>query len=143
MNLSPEEIEELLKLKHIWNELEEDKPVNPNLIAKELENVMDDIKRSAEHSRLDKEAQEGDSFDRKMHDADNLRDALLHIDVTKNDIDVDERKKLERSVRDVMADLAHDKKINPETVTEQQLKDKHLSPEEIDEILKLKHIYVE
>jgi len=42
-----------------------------------------------------------------------------------------------------MADLAHDKKINPETVTEQQLKDKHLSPEEIDEILKLKHIYVE
>jgi hypothetical protein len=54
--LSPDEISELLKLKHIYKELESDKAVDPKLLAVELEDVMFDIRKSAEHSKADGEA---------------------------------------------------------------------------------------
>jgi hypothetical protein len=111
--LSPDEISELLKLKHIYIELESDKPVDPKLLGAELEDVMEDIRKSAEHTKADNEAHKGDDYTRKMHDADKLRDEVLHIDITKKDLGVDERAHIEKSVRDIMADIAHDAKINP------------------------------
>jgi len=78
-----------------------------------------------------------------MHDADELRDALLEIDLSQINIGDISRKKIERSVRDVIKDLAHDKNIDPDKVTEAELKKMNLSPDEIDEILKLKVILVQ
>jgi hypothetical protein len=141
--LSRDEIDELLKLKHIYVELESDKPVDPKLLAVELEDVMFDIRKSAEQSRVDKEAREGDNYTIKMHDADILRDEVLHLDVDLKDLPLGQREHIEKSVRDVMADIADDPKINPLTVTEKELKAKGLSPDEISELLKLKHIYKE
>jgi hypothetical protein len=77
--LSPDEISELLKLKHIYVELESDKPVNPKLLAAELGDVMFDIRKSAEHTKADNEAHKGDDQTIAMHDADILRDEILHI----------------------------------------------------------------
>jgi len=78
-----------------------------------------------------------------MHDADILRNTLLGIDLNQKDIPEDERHKIEKSVRDVMADIAHDKNINPTNITEESLGKKGLSDDEIRELLKLKHIYNE
>jgi hypothetical protein len=141
--LSPDEISELLKLKHIYIELESDKPVDPKLLGAELEDVMEDIRKSAEHTKADNEAHKGDDYTRKMHDADKLRDEVLHIDITKKDLGADQRAHIEKSVRDIMAGIGHDANINPETITEKGLKAKGLSRDEINELLKLKHIYIE
>lgn len=104
------------------------------MIAHELEDVMDEIRRSAEHSKQHHDALLGDDYARKMYDADVLlRAQLLNIDLTKNDIDRDSRRNIEKSIRDVMADIAHDPKINPDKLTEADIKKMDLSPEEKDE----------
>jgi len=70
MDLDPEEIEELLKLEHIYRELEDDKQIDPKHIAEELEGVIHDIRKSVEQSRIDAEE---DNEDGK------LRNIVLNI----------------------------------------------------------------
>ena len=79
--LSPDEIKEVLDLKHIYVELESDKPVNPKSLAEELGGVIDDIRKSAEHTKADKEAHKGDDNRIAMQDADNLANEILQINV--------------------------------------------------------------
>jgi len=68
---------------------------------------------------------------------------MLGIDLTKKDIDENKRHKIEKSVRDVMAEITHKPNLNPDNITNKQIKNMDLSPEEIDELLKLKHLYNE
>ena len=76
---SPEQINILLKLKDIYIELESDKTIDPKSLAAELGDVMFDIRKSAEHTKADNEAHKGDDQTIAMHDADILRDEILHI----------------------------------------------------------------
>jgi len=75
IGLNPDEIDEIFKLKQIIDEVETG-DVDANKIALDIDEVMEDIRRSAEHSRLDKEVLDGDdSYEKKMHEADILRNA--------------------------------------------------------------------
>jgi len=79
--LSDEEIKELLKLQHIYKELESEKTIDNSLLVRELNEVVDDIRRSAEHSRL-----EGldDPLEKKLHDAMELKEIAAHLDESKD-----------------------------------------------------------
>jgi len=139
-HLTDDEIREILKMQGMLGELENKAPVDVKHLATELDDVINDIRKSARHIKEDKDAQEGDEYNRKMHDADVLRDELLHLNLNLPNVPKDEREKIEKSVRDVMQDIVHDPKIHPENMTDDEIKHLHLSPEEIDELLKLKHI---
>jgi len=71
--LSSREIDEIMKLKGIINHMDNE---NADELAAEINDVMDEIKKSAEHSRIDKEIFDEDDYTRKMHAADVLRDVL-------------------------------------------------------------------
>jgi len=67
----------------------------------------------------------------------------LTIDTTKRDIDEHQREHIEKSIRDVMAEITNKPNLNVDNLSDKQIKGMDLSPGEIDELLKLKHLYVE
>jgi hypothetical protein len=142
MGLTTQQIDEVLKLKGIYEEVDGDKPVDVEKLIHELEDVADEIRESAEHSRIEDIGKADHSFEQKMADADKLEDMSTLLapghKVTESD-----KEKMKASVRDVMADVAHGKKIDPVTVSRRALEKLGLSEEEIQEILKLKIIYAE
>ena len=83
--MAEDDIDELLKIKDIIDDIENGEK-GAKEIALEIDVVMEEIRRSAEHSRLDKEAHEADDFTRKMWDAGKLGSLVLHLDLGKKDV---------------------------------------------------------
>jgi hypothetical protein len=143
MDLDPKTIDELMKLKHIYIETKDGAPVDAAHIRSELEDVKNEIVADAEHKRAEDDIlKTPDSYVHKMHDAEKLKDLEVHLPqagLTTADQDYE----IQRSCRDIMRDLAGDPDLNPEKVTKKDLWEMNLDPTVIDEILKLKHIYLE
>ena len=51
--LDPETIAEIMKLKKIYQDVNSDKPVDKEQLVDNLKDVAEDIKKSAEHSRIE------------------------------------------------------------------------------------------
>jgi hypothetical protein len=113
LGLTEHEIQEMLKLRHIYDEVEGPGEIDNKKLTDELKEVMDEIRNSAEASRHEKDILEkGDSADHREHDADILRDMVLDMPVD-GPLGVDQKIKLEKSIRDIIGDIAHDPKIDP------------------------------
>jgi len=132
-----------LKLQKIYNQLEDDKPVEPKLIAAELKEVADDLKKNADISRINNRSHNTDDFENKLHDIGSLRDALFKIDMSGSDIDSDDRKDIGKTVDKVARDLAHDQNLDLDNVNAKDLKKKGLTDAEIEEIMELSRIHKE
>ena len=137
--LTDDEIEEMMKLKHIYDELETNKKLDNKKLIDELNQVVDQMVVSAEHSKM--EALE-DSYDIKLHDAADLKDLANQVGVNRV-LGSELRGEIKRSARDIIRDITHDPKLNPEQVTKAKLLEMGLTPQQIDEVLKLKGIYEE
>lgn len=74
---------------------------------------MDEIRLSAEASRHENDILEkGDSADHKERDADILRNMVLDMPVD-GPLGVDQKLKIEKSIRNIIGDIAHDPAIDP------------------------------
>jgi len=141
MEISLEEKKKLKQLKVLWDILNKKEPVNPKQFGKDLEAIIEELRREAEDLKADDEAFEtDDEYKHKMRDAEKLTNALLCVDLNANDVNPSSRRQIEKSIKDIMNDLAHDKSFNPDKATEKEIKKMDLSPDEIEELLKLKHI---
>jgi len=136
IGLTPEQIDEVLKLQHIYEELEDNKPVDTKQLVKELEDVAKEIKDSAEQSRLENIEKDDKDFENKMNGVSKLGSLLSVIDHRGNDNKLfsTEKDKIKKSIRNVMIDISHKNNIDPSKVTRKDLEKMNLSPDEIDEI---------
>jgi predicted transcriptional regulator len=141
--LSPTTIDEEMKLKVIYDEVSSGKPVDIKHLRAELDDVMYEMEQDAKHKKDEVAAmQDTDKVHHEKHDIDklkNLEDALGGEGMTTEDQDY----AIMCEIRDIMRDIAHDPKLEPLKTTKLSLKKKGNTPREIDELLKLKHIYLE
>jgi hypothetical protein len=141
--LDPERIAEIMKLKNIWSEVEGGGPVDVAHLREELDEVIGEIEKDAEVARIDEDVRgNGDEYTKMMHDAGKLKGLELVLPsggVTNADQDYE----IQKSVRDIMKDLAGDQELDPENMTKKGLRQKGLDPTTIDELMKLKVIWNE
>ena len=143
MGLSPTRIDEEMKLKKIYIEVADGKPIDVKHLRAELDDVMYEMEQDAAKEKAEVKAmQDTDKIHHEQNDINKLKkleDALGGEGLTTEDQDY----AIMCEIRDIMRDLANDPKLNPITVTAKGLSRKGLSDRVIDEELKLKKIYDE
>jgi predicted transcriptional regulator len=141
--LSATTIDEEMKLKKIYDEVALGKPVGVAHLRAELDDVMYEMELDAQHKKDEVAAmQDTDKTNHEKHDIDKLHkleDALGGEGLTTEDQDY----AIMCEIRDIMRDIAHDPKLEPLKTTKVGLKKKGKAPREIEELMKLKHIYEE
>jgi predicted transcriptional regulator len=138
--LSGRLIDEEMKLKKIYLEVCDGKPVDLTHLRKELETVMEEIEEDAELERKEEELLE--DAKNKHKDAVMLKDFENSLPKTGNTT-LAQNQELKKEITQIMRDLAKDPKLDPTKVNKRMLRTKGLSPKTIDEEMKLKHIYDE
>ena len=138
--MNPRLIDEEMKLKKIYMEVADGKPVDIAHLRAELEVVMEELEEDvavevAEEAMLEDAEQE-------LKDVDMLKDFEKTLG-TDGVTTPEQNKELMREITKIMQDLAHDPKLDPATVTKRDLRAKGLTPTRIDEEMKLKVIYDE
>jgi len=141
--LDPQTIDEIMKLKNIYLEVEAGKPVDIKHIREELDEVIHELDEDVEEKKSQREIiQSKDHEEHLIHDSHIIRDLESHLPMTgmtteKQDYEI------KYEVTEIMRDLASDQSLNPEKVSKYSLKKMDLSPKTINEIMKLKQIYDE
>ena len=138
--LSERLIDEEMKLKKIYLEVCDGKPVDLAHLRKELEAVMEEIEEDAELEQKEKELLE--DAQNKHKDAEILKNFEDSLPKTGNTT-LAQNEELKKEITQIMRDLAKDPKLDPTKVNKRMLRTKGLSPTTIDEEMKLKHIYDE
>jgi predicted transcriptional regulator len=143
MGVSPTRIDEEMKLKKMYLELADGKPVDVRHLRAELDDVMYEMEQDAIKEKAEVKAmQDTDVIHHEQNDIaklHKLEDALGGQGLTTEDQDY----AIMCEIRDIMRDLAKDPKLNPATVTAKGLAKKGCSDRVIDEEMKLKQIYDE
>jgi predicted transcriptional regulator len=138
--LSERLIDEEMKLKKIYLEVCDGKPVDLAHLKKELEAVMEEIEEDAELEQKEEELLE--DAKNKHSDAVLLKDFENSLPKAGNTT-LAQNQELKKEITQIMRDLAKDPKLDPTKVNKRMLRTKGLSPTTIDEEMKLKHIYDE
>ena len=143
MDCDPKTIDEVMKLKGIYNEVKDGAPVDVQHLRGELDEVVLEIEKDAEHKRAEDDIRNTkDEFTGKMLDAEIIKELELHLPA-RGKTTQDQDYKIGRSCREIMRDLAGDQNLDPAEVKKQELMDMGLDPKTIHEIMQLQHIYTE
>jgi predicted transcriptional regulator len=141
--LSPTTIDEEMKLKHIYMEVCEGKPVDIKHLRVELDDVMYEMEQDALNEQKEVALLKSrDDIANEQNDIDRLKKlegALGGTGLTTEDQDY----AIMCEIRDIMRDLAKDPKLEPIKVTKKGLERKKYTPRTVDELMKLKKIYDE
>lgn len=78
-----------------------------------MDEVVDGLRKDAEQTKADQVLKEGDSYEKKIHEADMLRDVLVDIDQTKKDLPPKMKITLKGKLLDVMRAIANDPNLDP------------------------------
>jgi predicted transcriptional regulator len=140
MGMNPRLIDEELKLKKIYMEVCDGKPVDINKLKAELDAVMDELEEDI--ALEEKEESMLQDAEQELKDVDMLKNFEKGLG-TDGETTPEQNKELMREITQIMRDLAHDPKLDPVTVTKHTLRAKGLTPTRIDEEMKLKNIYDE
>jgi len=108
-----------LKLKHIYEEVKDGKPVDSQHLRAEIEDVMDEIRRSAEQSRI--EDIDGDEKHHQLYDAEILKEIALHLPEDGKDLTNKQRKDIQKACEDIARDLTFDDLLEINKVTRKDL----------------------
>ena len=133
-------IDEEMKLKKIYMEVCDGKPVDIAHLREELDAVMAEI--AADVALEEEEEAMLEDIECGLKDVDMLKDFERTLG-TDGVTTPEQNKELMREITKIMRDLAKDPKLDPATVTKRDLRAKGLSPTRIDEEMKLKVIYDE
>jgi predicted transcriptional regulator len=133
-------IEEEMKLKKIYMEVCDGKPVDVKKLRAELDAVIAEIEEDVAVEQAEEEMLK--DAEQELKDVDMLKDFEKTLG-TDGVTTPEQNKELMKEITQIMRDLAHDPKLDPATVTKRDLRAKGLSPTRIDEEMKLKVIYDE
>merc|ERR1712013_582128 len=115
--LDPNTIDEIMKLKHIYEEVEDGKPVDIAHLRKELDEVINEMDQDVEMKKSQREIMESkDEVLHKKHDADmlkSLEDSPPQTGLTTEKQDY----AIMYEVVEIMRDLAQDQGLDPERVS--------------------------
>merc|ERR1711953_1309207 len=111
-NLDPYTIDEIMKLKHIYEEVEDGKPVDIAHLRKELDEVINEMDEDVKFKRSQRDIMESkDEVVHKKHDADllkSLEDSLPQTGLTTEKQDY----AIKYEVVEIMRDLAQDQSLD-------------------------------
>jgi predicted transcriptional regulator len=138
--MNPRLIDEEIKLKKIYMEVADGKPVDIAQLRAELEAVMEELEEDVALEQAEGEMLE--DAEQELKDVDMLKNFEKGLG-TDGVTTPEQNKELMREITQIMRDLAKDPKLEPATVTKMSLRNKGLSPTRIDEEMKLKNIYDE
>jgi predicted amino acid-binding ACT domain protein len=138
--MNPRLIDEEIKLKKIYMEVADGKPVDIAQLRAELEAVMEELEEDVEVEKEKVELMQDAEV--KHKDADMLKDFEKTLPKT-GDTTLAQNEELKKEITQIMRDLAKDPTLLPSKVTKASLRAKGLSPTTIDEEMKLKHVYDE
>jgi hypothetical protein len=133
-------IDEELKLKKIYMEVADGKPVDIEKLRAELDAVIAEIEEEVELEKAEEKMLE--DAEQELKDVGMLKDFEKTLG-TDGETTPEQNKELMREITQIMRDLANDPELDPATVTKMGLRKKGLSPTRIDEEIKLKKIYEE
>ena len=133
-------IEEEMKLKKIYMEVCDGKPVDVKKLRAELDAVIAEIEEDVAVEQAEEEMLK--DAEQELKDVDMLKDFEKTLG-TDGVTTPEQNKELMREITKIMRDLAKDPKLDPPTVTKMSLRKMGLSPTRIDEEMKLKKIYLE
>jgi predicted transcriptional regulator len=129
-----------LKLKKIYMEVFDGKPVDIKYLGDAIDAIIAELEQEADIEEEELELlQEADI---KHKDADMLKDFENSLPKTGNTT-LAQNQELKKEITQIMRDLAKDPKLDPTKVNKRMLRTKGLSPKTIDEEMKLKDIYDE
>merc|ERR1712183_284284 len=123
--ISEHAIEELKKLEHIYDEVDQGKHADISHIKSELESVIDEIE----------------------HEAHKKEDIQKHMEVIERDLQGDkpltkaQKTEIKDELEHIIQDICSDKNIHVKDLTDKKLKSMGLTQEEIDKIKSLRDIY--
>jgi predicted transcriptional regulator len=138
--MNPRLIDEEMKLKKIYMEVADGKPVDIKKLREELDAVIAEI---ADDVALEKKEESMlEDAEQELKDVDMLKDFEKGLG-TDGVTTPEQNKELMREITQIMRDLAHDPKLEPPKVTKMGLRKMGLSPTRIEEEMKLKKIYLE
>jgi predicted transcriptional regulator len=140
---TPRVVEELLKLKKIYDEVASGKPVDIAHLRAEMDDIMQEMEGDIRIKKSEREIEQiKEDVKAKKDDVKgikDLEDALGDSGTTTKKQD----EMIKKQITLLMRDLANDPKLDPPIVTKRSLAKAGLSPRLIDEEMKLKKIYME
>merc|ERR1711935_1068714 len=141
--LSDRVIDEEMKLKKIYDEVADGKPVDIAHLRAEMDAVMEEMEQDIRVQKSERQiAAVKDDIKHKKDDIKGLKDledSLPQTGITTKAQDEAVKKQIVR----IMRDLADDPKLDPLTITKRSLAKAGLNDRVIDEEMKLKKIYME
>ena len=127
------------------NKLESKNAVIPNLLATEIIEIVEDIRKSARDVKPQETLiSEADPYKLKLLEADTVRNEILDLDITKTDVPYHQRSQIEQTILKIAKDLTQDPTIDIGALSIDDLaKNPKIDAGSLAELLKLKKIYSE
>jgi predicted transcriptional regulator len=142
-NYTPRVVDELLKLKKIYDEVASGKPVDIANLRAEMDDVMAEMEGDIRVKKSEREIESiREIIKAKKDDIKELQD-LKNALGTKGQTTKAQDEIVKKQIVTIMRDLASDPKLDPPTVTKRSLAAQGMTPRLIDEEMKLKKIYME
>jgi predicted transcriptional regulator len=129
-----------LKLKKIYLEVFDGKPVDIKYLGDAIDAIIAELEQEADIEEEELELLQ--DADIKHKDTVMLKDFENSLSKT-GKTTLAQNQELKKEITQIMRDLAKDPKLDPTKVNKRMLRTKGLSPTTIDEEMKLKHIYDE
>jgi predicted transcriptional regulator len=142
-NYTPRVVDELLKLKKIYDEVASGKPVDIANLRAEMDDVMAEMEGDIRVKKSEREIETiREIIKAKKDDIKELQD-LENTLGTKGETTKAQDEIVKKQIATIMRDLASDPKLDPPTVTKRSLAAQGMTPRLIDQEMKLKKIYME
>ena len=137
-------INEVIKIKEIFDEQENNENINTNQQIENLENLENDLKNSIIHIKVQNDMQNlnDDSYEKKILEAKTQRNIIQEIP-SSNQKDITQQKKIEfsKSIADVIGGITGNFEVNPSDITEDNLEKLDLEDNQVQNVLELKAVY--
>jgi len=142
LGLDPKTIHEVEKLQKIRDDLTSGTPVDARQLKNDLNNIINEMEQQASANKAigEKQKELNEDIEKKEHDKELLQDLLDDLPSSGKTTPA-QNEAIKNNVIDMINDITGNPDLDISTLTKEQLRDMGLSPEEIDEIMKLKEIY--
>ena len=140
--LDPKAVDEILKLKSIFDRVAAGKPVDVDQLTRQLDEVVADLERDSNIRKSARELRkiEGDLQDKEAEMA--LVSGMLDgLPTDGSPLDPKQVDELKSQIEDLMAKLAGDPDLRPEDANLDTLREKGLGDKVTDQLLMLKNLY--
>jgi len=133
LGLTPEKEKILLELLEQRDDIKNNKKIDQEKLQGNLSHIVDEINDLVHKKDLSPE----EEIARKLDEAEKLKAIELMIPRDGRNLTQEEKDKIAKEIEDVITDILHDSSVDPMTITEKEMRDRGISEEDIQKVLKL------